>query len=316
MIKQILKQTKNILLVGLLAMFLIAIKTQTHVDAVIVTVGGGGTTKPVTTPPAAKDTVQKNYAGESYCYDSLTEQTYQCGPDTFCIPTGSTCSLCTRTTQTCETAFDNAIMSNRVASDYVVEESTAKKYTFDPYIVENDTGYFEFQVSECYVFDTIPSGNYAGTSAWIGGPCNSTNPNLAATIPDVNSTNTSTILSVITKFAVRANGVAVETIPDQELPAGGGGSTCANNVNQAQNSKGQNCSLVGAFIDPAITFLSALVGIVVTASIIIGGIQYSAAGDNPQAVASARKRIFNALLALLIYGLLYGFLNFIIPGGI
>jgi len=112
----------------------------------------------------------------------------------------------------------------------------------------------------------------------------------------------------------------VLTIPDQQTPntsGNEGGSTCAShNVNQAVNTQGQNCSLVDTFINPLIVFLSALVGIVVTASIIIGGIQYSAAGDNPQAVAAARKRIFNAVLALLIYGLLYGFLNFIIPGGI
>ena len=64
-----------------------------------------------------------------------------------------------------------------------------------------------------------------------------------------------------------------------------------------------------------INFLAIGVGVVVTISIIIGGIQYSAAGSNPQAMAAAKKRITNALLALVAYMFLYGFVEYLIPGG-
>jgi hypothetical protein len=52
--------------------------------------------------------------------------------------------------------------------------------------------------------------------------------------------------------------------------------------------------------------------------IIIGGIQYTTAGGDPNAakVMAAKKRIFNAIFALIAFGLLYAAINFIVPGGI
>ncbi len=77
----------------------------------------------------------------------------------------------------------------------------------------------------------------------------------------------------------------------------------------------QNCIIVD-YVKPAINFLSAGVGVVVVAVVILGAIQYTASAGNPQAVAAARKRIINAILALVVYALAYSFLNFIIPGGL
>ncbi len=65
-----------------------------------------------------------------------------------------------------------------------------------------------------------------------------------------------------------------------------------------------------------INFLSIGIGVVVTIVIIVGGIQYMTAGPNPQAVSAAKKRITNAILALLAYFLLYAFLQWVVPGGI
>jgi hypothetical protein len=65
-----------------------------------------------------------------------------------------------------------------------------------------------------------------------------------------------------------------------------------------------------------INVLSATLGVVVTAVIIIAGIQYSASAGNPQAAAAARQRIVNAALALLFFAGMYGFLQWIVPGGL
>jgi hypothetical protein len=312
--KQILKQTKRILIVGLMATFFLIVRSQSNVSAYIdqPTVYEGGNA-------GVHTTINENYTGESYCYDSQTEQTYQCGPNTVC-GSGLSCSTAACDDSTCLSASVGAILSNEISSDYVVEPpnyNLSNSKTVSIY----GTDYFLFKMDSCYVYDNPPSGPDAGIIAWVGGPCTSSNVNLTA-IPDP-SQITTTIFDIILKFSQSSRADAsnqVLTIPDQQTPntsGNEGGSTCAShNVNQAVNTQGQNCSLVDTFINPLIVFLSALVGIVVTASIIIGGIQYSAAGDNPQAVAAARKRIFNAVLALLIYGLLYGFLNFIIPGGI
>lgn len=69
-------------------------------------------------------------------------------------------------------------------------------------------------------------------------------------------------------------------------------------------------------IQDLVNFLSAGVGLVVVAMIIMGGIQYSAAGDNSQKVTDAKKRITNALLALLAFIFLFSFVQWLIPGGI
>ena len=65
-----------------------------------------------------------------------------------------------------------------------------------------------------------------------------------------------------------------------------------------------------------VNVLSAGVGIVVIAMIILGGIQYSIAGDNAQAVSAAKQRITNALLALFAYLFIFAFLQWLIPGGL
>ena len=75
-------------------------------------------------------------------------------------------------------------------------------------------------------------------------------------------------------------------------------------------------SLYTKYLNPFIKLLSAVVGILVVLSVIIGGVQYSAAGSDPQQVAAARKRIGNALLGLVAYIFLFALLNWLVPGGI
>jgi hypothetical protein len=65
-----------------------------------------------------------------------------------------------------------------------------------------------------------------------------------------------------------------------------------------------------------VNFLSAGVGIVVVGSIIVGGIQYSIAGNNPNAVGAAKKRIQDTVIALIAFFFIYAFLNWLIPGGL
>jgi hypothetical protein len=70
------------------------------------------------------------------------------------------------------------------------------------------------------------------------------------------------------------------------------------------------------YINPLIQVVSALVGVAVIAGIIWGGIEYITSAGDPQRAASGRKHIVNALIALVAYGLLYAFLQFMVPGGI
>jgi hypothetical protein len=65
-----------------------------------------------------------------------------------------------------------------------------------------------------------------------------------------------------------------------------------------------------------VNILSGLIGIAVVGSIILGGIQYSLAGDNPQALSAAKGRIMNGLTALVAFIFTYAFLQWLIPGGV
>lgn len=65
-----------------------------------------------------------------------------------------------------------------------------------------------------------------------------------------------------------------------------------------------------------INFLSIGIGVITTIVIIVGGIQYMTAGPNPQAVSAAKKRITNAVIAVVAYFLLYAFLQWAVPGGV
>jgi hypothetical protein len=65
-----------------------------------------------------------------------------------------------------------------------------------------------------------------------------------------------------------------------------------------------------------IRFLSAGVGIIIIASMIVAGIQYTSARGDPNAVAKAQLRIRSNVVALLIYIFAYAILNYLIPIGL
>ena len=77
-----------------------------------------------------------------------------------------------------------------------------------------------------------------------------------------------------------------------------------------------DCNFVIKYINPLIKFLSAGVGVVVTLMIIVAGIQYSSAGSDPQKVAASKRKITNAITALILYLLLFAILNWLVPGGL
>lgn len=78
----------------------------------------------------------------------------------------------------------------------------------------------------------------------------------------------------------------------------------------------EECDFVDKFVNPAIKFLSAGVGIIVTIMIIVAGIQYTTAGSDPQKVSAAKGKITNAVIALVTYIFLFALLQWLWPGGI
>ena len=96
-------------------------------------------------------------------------------------------------------------------------------------------------------------------------------------------------------------------------------SKCAplgNDCNGLSNNTCLKKNPITNFINDAINFLSAGVGIIVIGMIILGGIQYSIAGDNPTATQAAKQRITNGLIALFVFLFLFAFLQWLVPGGL
>lgn len=112
---------------------------------------------------------------------------------------------------------------------------------------------------------------------------------------------------------------------------------CINNSNQSYNpNKGQfscgggsdayrmtfdiGCKGVGNPIMDAlfalIRFLSAGVGVILVGAMIVTGIQHTMSRDKPEATANLMKRLLTIAGALLLYGLIYAILNFLVPGGL
>jgi hypothetical protein len=98
--------------------------------------------------------------------------------------------------------------------------------------------------------------------------------------------------------------------------------TVALNKCNGNNGKGgdlQDCisknPLINTF-NSLINFVAIGVGVIVIIMVIIGGIQYTTAGGNPQAVSAAKKKILNAVIALVAFLLLYSFMQWLVPGGV
>ena len=138
-----------------------------------------------------------------------------------------------------------------------------------------------------------------------------------------------TLLSSPTVFAQGNNNGGPDATPTSDICKPGVAydpqKPCVPDPNQLQNTpdsaaracSGGDCSgLITKYINPAIKLLAGMVGLLVTISIVVAGIQYSSAGGDPSKVVAARKRITNAILALLAYLFMFAFLQWLIPGGI
>jgi hypothetical protein len=112
-----------------------------------------------------------------------------------------------------------------------------------------------------------------------------------------------------------AAGITEEEFCRQKALESNGTPQYVRNDCQDPDQTEENCGII-RYIVLIINLLSALVGIVVTASIIFGGIQYSMAGADPQKVTAAKKRIGNSLIALVFFIFTYSFLNYLVPGGV
>lgn len=95
-----------------------------------------------------------------------------------------------------------------------------------------------------------------------------------------------------------------------------GKTVCTGNVDPVKAQKCVSSTPIWKDVEMIVNVMSAGVGVVVTGVIIVGGVQYTIAGGNPQALQAARQRITNGLIALFLFIFIYAFLQWLIPGGV
>ncbi len=71
-----------------------------------------------------------------------------------------------------------------------------------------------------------------------------------------------------------------------------------------------------ALLAAAIKILTAGVGVAATGALVYAGILYSSAGGAAEQVTKAKKIISDTVIGLIIFGLMFLALNFLIPGGV
>lgn len=91
------------------------------------------------------------------------------------------------------------------------------------------------------------------------------------------------------------------------------GEACVSNPADAYCQKDHNAIVDVVFA--IIRFLSIGVGIVIVASLVVAGIQFTSSRGDPNATAKAMERIRNTVIALLLFIFTYAILNFVIPNG-
>lgn len=119
--------------------------------------------------------------------------------------------------------------------------------------------------------------------------------------------------------APRVPPLGQDDLPDPNLTPPGDGSL-EQPTRDSQDCAASNSCLNNNYIVVmakwAVNILSAAVAVVVVGVIVFAGIEYSSSGGDPGKTAVAKKRIVNAIIALVAYMFLFVAFQWLIPGGL
>jgi hypothetical protein len=96
--------------------------------------------------------------------------------------------------------------------------------------------------------------------------------------------------------------------------SGGAHGKCPAGQVEIKNS-GEGGAIV-AYLKLILQLMSLLIGGIIMLAIVISGISYITSAGDPARIKSAKKWLFNAITALVLYMLMFAILNFLIPGGV
>lgn len=92
-----------------------------------------------------------------------------------------------------------------------------------------------------------------------------------------------------------------------------------NNKKNATDAQVKNCLAKNPIVKDINTIVNGLAGmiaVVCVVMIVLGGIKYSLARNNPQEITNARNHIINAVFAMICFMLIWALLQYLVPGGV
>lgn len=96
----------------------------------------------------------------------------------------------------------------------------------------------------------------------------------------------------------------------------GGTETAILSCGGSKDAKDVEGTGIWALLLLVLNIMTGLVGLAAVGGIVYASILYATAQDNSGQVTKAKETIFNVVLGLVSFALMYSFLQFIIPGGI
>jgi len=115
-------------------------------------------------------------------------------------------------------------------------------------------------------------------------------------------------------FALLVGMVGILVVPVASAATCGGVETSIINCPEPGGTTPETSGLWGVLI-LAMNILTAGVGVAAIAGIVWGSVLYTTASGKPEQVKKANMVIANTVLGIVMYALMFSFLNFIIPGG-
>lgn len=73
---------------------------------------------------------------------------------------------------------------------------------------------------------------------------------------------------------------------------------------------------VWGILELVINIMTAGIGVLAVGGVVYGSILYTSAGGSVEQTKQARTIIFNVIVGVAMYALMYAFLNYVIPGGL
>lgn len=121
-------------------------------------------------------------------------------------------------------------------------------------------------------------------------------------------------LTIFTLAAMVAGALTYHAAPASALTC----SVLPDSICNKAESKDSNPSNNGTFalLIAIIQILTAGVGIAATGALVYAGVLYASAGGTADQVSKAKKIITDTVIGLIVFGLMFLLLNFLIPGGV